>query len=39
LRIDVFTIVPALVEPWLDASLIGKARRARVPDLRMRDLR
>jgi tRNA (guanine37-N1)-methyltransferase len=39
MRIDVFTIFPALVEPWLDASLIGKARRAGVLDLRVHDLR
>jgi tRNA (guanine37-N1)-methyltransferase len=38
-RIDVFTIFPGLVEPWLDASLIGKARRAGVLDLRVHDLR
>ncbi len=39
MRIDVFTIFPGLVEPWLDASLIGKARRAGVLDLRVHDLR
>lgn len=39
MRIDVFTIFPALVEPWMDASLIGKARRAGVLDLRVHDLR
>jgi tRNA (guanine37-N1)-methyltransferase len=39
MRIDVFTIFPALVEPWLDASLIGKARAAGVLDLRVHDLR
>jgi tRNA (guanine37-N1)-methyltransferase len=38
-RIDLFTIFPALVEPWLDASLIGKARRAGRLDLRVHDLR
>jgi tRNA (guanine37-N1)-methyltransferase len=38
-RIDLFTIFPALVEPWLDASLIGKARRAGLLDLRVHDLR
>ncbi|MDQ1393996.1 MAG: tRNA (guanine37-N1)-methyltransferase [Acidimicrobiaceae bacterium] len=39
MRIDVFTIFPALVEPWLDASLIGKARAAGLLDLRVQDLR
>ncbi|MGI8751801.1 MAG: tRNA (guanosine(37)-N1)-methyltransferase TrmD [Acidimicrobiales bacterium] len=39
MRIDVFTIFPALVEPWLDASLIGKARRSGLLDLRTHDLR
>lgn len=39
LRIDTFTIFPDLIEGWLDASLIGKARRAGVLDLRVHDLR
>lgn len=39
LRIDTFTIFPDLVEGWLGASLIGKARRAGVLDLRVHDLR
>lgn len=39
MRIDVFTIFPELVEPWLDASLIGKARRSGLLDLRAHDLR
>jgi tRNA (guanine37-N1)-methyltransferase len=39
MRVDVFTIFPGLVEPWMDASLIGKARRAGVLDLRVHDLR
>jgi tRNA (guanine37-N1)-methyltransferase len=39
MRIDVFTIFPALVEPWLGASLIGKARASGVLDLRVHDLR
>jgi tRNA (guanine37-N1)-methyltransferase len=38
-RVDVFTIFPGLVMPWLDASLIGKARRGGVVDLRVHDLR
>ena len=39
LRIDTFTIFPDLIEGWLGASLIGKARRAGVLDLRVHDLR
>jgi tRNA (guanine37-N1)-methyltransferase len=39
LRIDTFTIFPDLIEGWLSASLIGKARRAGVLDLRVHDLR
>lgn len=39
MRIDVFTIFPGLVEPWLGASLIGKARRSGLLDLRTQDLR
>jgi tRNA (guanine37-N1)-methyltransferase len=39
MRIDVFTIFPALVDGWLDASLIGKARQGGVLDLRVHDLR
>jgi tRNA (guanine37-N1)-methyltransferase len=38
-RIDLFTLFPALVEPWLDASLIGRARRGGLLDLRVHDLR
>jgi len=38
-RIDLFTIFPDLVGPWLDASLIGRARRAGLLDLRVHDLR
>jgi tRNA (guanine37-N1)-methyltransferase len=38
-RIDVFTIFPDLVEPWTRASLIGKAGRAGLLDLRVHDLR
>jgi tRNA (guanine37-N1)-methyltransferase len=38
-RIDTFTIFPALVEGWLSASLIGKARQAGLLDLRVHDLR
>lgn len=39
LRVDVFTIFPGLIDPWLAASLIGKACRAGVLDLRAHDLR
>jgi tRNA (guanine37-N1)-methyltransferase len=38
-RIDVFTLFPDLVAPWTQASLIGKAARAGVLDLRVHDLR
>jgi tRNA (guanine37-N1)-methyltransferase len=39
LRVDTFTIFPSLVEGWLSASLIGKARGAGLVDLRVHDLR
>ncbi|GAC1518082.1 MAG: tRNA (guanosine(37)-N1)-methyltransferase TrmD [Acidimicrobiales bacterium] len=39
LRVDTFTIFPDLVESWLGASLIGRARRAGLLDLRVHDLR
>ncbi len=39
MRIDLFTLFPALVSPWLDASLIGRARSAGILDLRVHDLR
>lgn len=39
MRIDVFTIFPGLVEPWFDASLIGRGREAGLLDLRVHDLR
>lgn len=39
LRIDVLTIFPDLVHPWTRASLIGKAGRQGVLDLRVHDLR
>jgi len=38
-RVDVFTIFPDQVSAWLDGSLIGKARRNGVLDLRVHDLR
>jgi tRNA (guanine37-N1)-methyltransferase len=39
LRIDIFSVLPDLVEGWLDQSLLGKARRNRLLDLRVHDLR
>lgn len=39
LRIDVLTIFPELVRPWTEASLIGKAARDGLLDLRVHDLR
>ena len=38
-RIDVFTIFPAMVENFLAESLIGRARRGGLLDLRVHDLR
>lgn len=39
LRIDLFTIFPELVRPWTEASLIGKAGRDRILEVRVHDLR
>ena len=39
MRIDVFTIFPGLVDGYLGASLIGKARVKGLLDLRVHDLR
>jgi tRNA (guanine37-N1)-methyltransferase len=39
MRIEVFTIFPAMVEGYLSESLIGKARAAGLLDLRVHDLR
>ena len=39
MRIDVFTIFPGLVDGYLGASLIGKARARGLLDLRVHDLR
>jgi tRNA (guanine37-N1)-methyltransferase len=39
LRIDVFTIFPEMVDTFCRASLLGKARSARLLDLRTHDLR
>jgi tRNA (guanine37-N1)-methyltransferase len=38
-RIEVFTIFPELIRPWTQSSLIGKASRRGVLDLRVHDLR
>jgi tRNA (guanine37-N1)-methyltransferase len=39
LRIDVFTMFPDLIRAWTGASLIGKATRSRLLDIRVHDLR
>ena len=39
MRIHVFTIFPGLVEGYLAGSLLGRARRAGVLDVRVHDLR
>ncbi|HZT68084.1 MAG TPA: tRNA (guanosine(37)-N1)-methyltransferase TrmD [Acidimicrobiales bacterium] len=39
MRIDVITVFPDMVEAWLGHSLIGKARRQGLLDLRVHDLR
>ena len=39
MRIDVLTIFPAMVEGYLDHSLVGRARRQGLLDLRVHDLR
>ena len=39
MRIDVFTLFPEVVDAYLDASLIGKARAEGVLDVRVHDLR
>lgn len=38
-RIELFTIFPHLLATWVDASLIGRARREGVLDVRVHDLR
>jgi len=38
-RIDVFTIFPALVEHFVEGSLMGRARRDGLLDIRVHDLR
>ncbi|MEY2397702.1 MAG: tRNA (guanine37-N1)-methyltransferase [Actinomycetota bacterium] len=39
MRVDVFSLFPDLVDGFLDASLIGKARKDGLLDLRVHDLR
>ena len=39
MRVDLLTIFPDLVRPWTEASLIGRAGRAGVLDVRVHDLR
>jgi tRNA (guanine37-N1)-methyltransferase len=39
MEVHVFTIFPGMVEGFLDESLIGKARRAGLLDVRVHDLR
>ena len=39
MRIDVFTIFPDMVGHFVDQSLLGKARRAQLLDVRVHDLR
>jgi tRNA (guanine37-N1)-methyltransferase len=39
MRIDVFTIFPDVIEGYSAAGVLGRARRAGIVDLRVRDLR
>ena len=39
MRIDVFTVLPQLLEPVLSGSLLGRARAAGLVDVRVRDVR
>lgn len=39
LRIDLLTIFPEAVEAYCEASILGRARRSHIIDLRFRDLR
>jgi tRNA (guanine37-N1)-methyltransferase len=39
LRVDVFTIFPEVVDAYCDASVLGRARREAVIDVRVHDLR
>jgi len=39
MEIDVFTVLPQILEPALDGGLLGKARERGVVEVRVRDLR
>ncbi len=39
MRIDVFSIFPSLIDDFTSASLVGRARRSALVDLRFHDLR
>ncbi len=39
MRIDLFTVLPQILEPALSGSLLGRARERRVVDVRVHDLR
>src|SRR5256885_3242315 len=39
MRIDVFTILPSLLEPMLGGSLLGRARLRGLIDVRIHDIR
>ncbi len=39
MRVDLFTIFPGMVEGYLTASLIGRARRSGLVEIRVHDLR
>lgn len=39
MRVDLFSLFPDLLRPWTEASLIGRAGRAGLLDLRVHDLR
>ena len=39
MRVDLFSLFPDLLRPWTEASLIGRAGRSGLLDLRVHDLR
>ena len=39
MRIDLFSVLPGMLEAWLSESLIGRARREGLLDIRVHDLR
>ncbi len=39
MRIDVFTLIPAAMQAYLDASILGKAQGAGLLDVRLHDIR